>query len=164
MNKSEARKYCFHRIKNIENKKIRDEQISLFIQKEIKKHKIIWIYKPIKNEIILDLNLDGVVVSYPKIILNKIKFYTAEFWFEIKSFKIPEPIIKTQKEVIPELLIIPCVWYYKNYRLGYWKWLYDRYLSEHPQITTIWVVYKDCKLENLEVEKFDIKLWKIIKI
>lgn len=162
MEKAEARKQCFEILKNIENKSEVDKQLSQLINKELSDYKYIGIYSPIKNEPILSLD-EKYVLCFPKVFGKEMKFYVPTKGFLKSKFGIEEPISEGLEEVIPDILVVPCVGYYNNYRLGYGGGYYDRYLEIH-NLPTIGVAYKSCELESLLINKYDIEIKKIIAL
>ncbi len=169
MDKQTARKNCLELRKLIKNKSTRDQDFSTKINKIIKTYKTIWVYKPIHNEIELNLQTKSTLL-YPIVIKDEIHFYEAKYWFTKSKLWILEPKISPLlggieggliREITPDILIIPCVWFYKNYRLWYGGGYYDKYLAKH-KVQTIWIAYTETKLDSLEIEEFDIQLWKIV--
>lgn len=160
MNKNSARKLCFEKLNNISNKINRDKIVSDKLSKLLKGYKSVGIYMPIRNECVL--NLEGnFKLCYPRVFGKTMKFYDDSEGFKKSGFGILEPI--STIEIIPDIIIAPCVGYFNNYRLGYGGGYYDRYLEIH-NIDTIGIAYYETELNNLEVNKYDIALNKIILI
>ncbi len=160
MDKKTARKECFQILSTIDNKISRDQEISTTINEMIKKYEIVGVYSPFKNEIDLQIEHKGLVV-YPVVEGKTMQFYENTSGFNVSKFGIKEPIIDKQKPVVPDVLIIPCVGYYHNYRLGYGGGFYDRYLSIN-NISTIGIAYKETELKSLQLNKYDLPLDTII--
>lgn len=83
---------------------------------------------------------------------------------KIGHHKIAEPA--TERLVIPELLLVPCVGFDADgYRLGYGGGYYDRTLAGWPGATkpiTVGVGYEACRTAALEREAHDIPLDMIV--
>ena len=83
---------------------------------------------------------------------------------KIGHHKIAEPA--TERLVIPELLLVPCVGFdAEGYRLGYGGGYYDRTLAGWPGATrpiTVGVAYEACRTPALEREAHDIPLDMIV--
>ncbi|MFV0498524.1 MAG: 5-formyltetrahydrofolate cyclo-ligase [Bacilli bacterium] len=160
MKKTKARKLCFIELSNITNKGMRDLVISEKLNKELSKYKNIGVYMPIRNECVLNLD-SNFTLCYPRVIGKEMKYFDDSMGFETSKFGIKEPI--SDDEIIPDIIIAPCVGFFENYRLGYGGGFYDRYLSKH-QIKTIGIAYKETKLNSLEFNDYDICLSEIIEI
>ncbi len=161
MDKNQARKICFKILSNIENKIERDKEISMRIENLISEDEVIGIYSPIRNEIVLSLTNKTFV--YPVVNGKEMSFYLPKYGFSESSFKILEPIVKDQTPIIPDVLIVPCVGYFNNFRLGYGGGFYDRFLAKY-NVRTIGIAYKECELSSLELNKYDLPLDTIITI
>lgn len=160
MEKKQARKICFDKLGNIENKQQRDLKISEEINGLIESYDTIGIYSPIRNEIVLSLREDKNYV-YPVVVGKEMEFYSSKYGFNKSDFGILEPIINDQEQTIPDVLIVPCVGYFELYRLGYGGGFYDRYLEKH-ELPTIGIAYKECQLVSIELNEFDLPLDKIV--
>ncbi len=161
MNKKQARELCFEKLNNLSNKKERDKKISEVISTALQfstKHKYVGLYMPIRNECVLELQ-GNFTLCYPKVFGKEMKFFDDSMGFEVSSFGIEEPL--STKEIIPNIIIAPCVGYFEKYRLGYGGGYYDRYLAKY-NIPTIGIAYSETKLESLEVNDYDIELKEII--
>lgn len=62
---------------------------------------------------------------------------------EYGAFGILEPNAKkgSQKEVVPDVIVVPLLAFCDGYRKGYGKGYYDRYLKKHPQCLRIGIAY-----------------------
>lgn len=125
-------------------------------------------YSPINNEVdvlsILNLlHQKRIIVALPKMVKKELKFYE---WNEgqpliCNRFSIKEPA--DEKEVSPNLLIIPLLGFDKHgNRLGYGFGYYDKTLSKLPQTKKIGVGYSFQQVENVPLESHDVKLDLII--
>ena len=78
----------------------------------------------------------------------------------INEYGIPEPI--TNKVKYPDVLLVPLVAYDKNFnRIGYGGGFYDRYIKrikKIKEIITIGVAYSFQRVNEIPVNKYDIKL------
>lgn len=160
MGKKQARKICFEKLNNLSDKKDRDKSVSETLSKLLNGYKNVGIYMPIRNECVLELQGDF-KLCYPRVFGKEMKFFDDSMGFEVSSFGIKEPISKD--EIIPDIIIAPCVGYFNKYRLGYGGGYYDRYLEIYD-IPTIGIAYKETELESLEVNDYDIELGDIILI
>jgi len=160
MNKKELRKYAINLRKNLYYDKNQLEKDVLDI---IGDKKNIAIYYPLEFEIDLlflkkyDLNL-----CFPKTDGTNLKFFLNPTQFKKGSFNVLEPIDGTlisSKDIdimfVPALIINE-----RNYRIGYGKGYYDRYLK-NTNVKTIGICYKDLYLDFLEEEN-DVKLGGVI--
>lgn len=159
MDKTQSRKICFKKLEMVQNKRARDQQISEKVLEIIKDYDSVGIYCAFRNEIVLELEFDN--LYYPVVDGKAINFYRAEYGFKTSKFGIDEPIIIDQIPVVPDVLIVPCVGFYNNYRLGYGGGYYDRYL-EINKVFTVGIAYKECELEVLAISDYDLPLDKII--
>lgn len=158
MDKTQARKECFAQLKSIYNKENRDYELSVKLNEILKDYKHVGIYMPIRNE--CNLNLSGdFKLLYPRVFGKEMKYFDDSMGFDTSDFGIKEPLSTT--EIIPDIIIAPCVGYFNNYRLGYGGGYYDRYLAKHD-IITIGIAYKETNLNDLEVNEYDIALKEII--
>ncbi|MCI1274144.1 MAG: 5-formyltetrahydrofolate cyclo-ligase [Clostridiaceae bacterium] len=75
---------------------------------------------------------------------------------ELSSFHTLEPI---SEPILPEkldLVIVPALVVDKNnYRLGYGKGFYDRFISQNPQLKTVVLIPKELVIEELPIDEFD---------
>ncbi len=160
MDKKQARKICFEHLKNLSNKVNRDKSISEKLSVLLNEYQNVAIYMPIRNECVLELKGDF-TLCYPRVFGKEMKFFDASKGFDVSNFGIKEPI--STEEIIPDIIIAPCVGYFNNYRLGYGGGYYDRFLEKHD-IPTIGIAYSETKLDSLEVNDYDIALDKIMII
>ena len=67
--------------------------------------------------------------------------------------------------VVPDVAIVPCVGFTRGgFRLGYGAGFFDRYLAQHPQVTTIGVAWAFSQLEDelLEPQPHDVPMTLIV--
>ncbi|MDO4500383.1 MAG: 5-formyltetrahydrofolate cyclo-ligase [Erysipelotrichaceae bacterium] len=136
-------------------------------QEEYIKAKNILIYNSINNEVDLsELVSDDKCFAYPLCIEDKKMLALIpdnETCFNNGSYGIKEPDIKRSKEMKDiDLIICPLVAFDENNnRLGNGAGYYDRFL-ENKNIKTIGVAYDIQKIIEVPVNKYDVKLHKII--
>ena len=107
----------------------------------------------------------GYSISLPIIINNKEMEFVKWKLFDplkVNSFGFLEPI-KKNKIVYPDLFLLPLLAFDKNnYRLGYGKGYYDKFLNKYlklnKNIMTIGVAFSFQKYNKLPISKFDVKL------
>ena len=159
--------------KNITNK-IEQEDIiysKIINHKIINKYNTLLIYVSTKDEVdtlkIIKYYLNSnKKVAVPKIENNKMNFYYIDSLndLELGYFNILEP--KTTNLVTDftnTVSITPGICFSKNlHRLGYGRGFYDKFYSEHNEIYKIGICYKECYLEKIPYDKYDIKLDEII--
>ena len=171
MNKNELRKiykYIRNNIKdrNIQNEIIFNKVISL---EKVKKADTILIYVSFNNEVdtlnIIKYFLGKKKVAVPKVNGNEMNFYYIDSFNDLSkgSFNILEPITTNKVTNFDNsICIVPGLCFDKeNYRLGYGKGYYDKFLS-NKNIYTIGLSYKETIIKKLPIDKYDIKLNKVI--
>ncbi len=168
--KSQLRKKILQQRKNLtqEEQKINTEKIieKLLTLKEIKNAKHILIYYPIHNEpnpLPLIKKLKNKTFYLPKLINNKITPIKIDNINNLKKgkYNIKEPTSNKEATTI-DLAIIPGIVFSENkHRIGYGKGYYDKYLN-NKKITKIAIAYNFQIVKNIEGEKHDIKMDKII--
>ena len=174
MKKSEIRKKIIQKRKKLIHKinSINLRAILKILKKEKIKGKIVGGYYPYNYELDTMQTLKD---------LEKIEIYTfatqnkknsqMDFFrwsfndpLKINKFGIPEPI--SQKVKFPDILLVPMVAFDKNLnRIGYGGGYYDRYinrLKKIKKIITIGLAYTYQKVNNIPVNKNDMKLDYII--
>ena len=173
MNKSQIRKKILKiRKKNFfKNLSIDKKKFLKLLISFKKKNLIIGGYHPFNYEIDA-LEILGLLenrkykISLPKIgKRNQMKFFE---WsnsdpLSINKYGIPEPI--SQKEIYPNVLLVPLVAFDENLnRLGYGGGYYDRYLAKFKKrkIIKIGLANSFQKMRKLPTNKYDMKLDYII--
>jgi 5-formyltetrahydrofolate cyclo-ligase len=82
------------------------------------------------------------------------------------GLRIDEPIPSVDSEATPgknDLIVVPALAADRSgYRLGYGKGYYDRYLAQHPGISTVTVVFSDFLVEQVPRDQFDVRLDHVI--
>lgn len=171
MNKNELRKIYRLKRKNIENKTIKDKIIynKVINNKYVLKSDLILIYVS-NNEEVNTLNIINYFLSFKKVAVPRIdnnimNFYIINSLDELKKgyFNILEPI--TNNKVLSysnSVCITPGICFDNNgYRVGYGKGFYDKFFSKN-NIYKIGLCYKECIIENIIIDKYDINVDEII--
>jgi len=129
------------------------------------------LYKSFGSEldtILLDafLRERNIAVYYPKLIEGEMNFVLSnsvcDFSKSISGFL--EPVNHGEVSV-PELVITPALALdNENYRLGYGKGYYDKYIKQHQNKQYISFILKNFILEKLPRDEWDLQINKIIEI
>ena len=105
-------------------------------------------------------------IAVPKINSDEMDFYYIESLKDLSqgSFNILEPTTNNKvTNFNNSICIVPGLCFDKeNYRLGYAKGYYDKFLS-NKNIYTIGLSYKETIIKKLPIDKYDIKLDKVIQ-
>lgn len=171
MKKEFLRKKYKEKRDNIKNKVTKDNLIyqKVINNKDILSSKTLLIYISINNEVdtikIINYFLNTKNIAVPKIIDNNMYFCYVTNLNELTSgkYNIPEP---TNENIVTDfdnaICIVPGICYdKKNYRVGYGKGYYDRFLSKN-KIKTIGLCYKECMIEKIDNDKYDYKIDEVI--
>lgn len=171
MKKEFLRKKYKEKRDNIKNKVTKDNLIyqKVINNKDILSSKTLLIYISINSEIdtikIINYFLNTKNIAVPKIIDNNMFFCYVTNLNELTSgkYNIPEP---TNENIVTDfdnaICIVPGICYdKKNYRVGYGKGYYDRFLSKN-KIKTIGLCYKECMIEKIDNDKYDYKIDEVI--
>ena len=171
MKKEFLRKKYKEKRDNIKNKVTKDNLIyqKVINNKDILSSKTLLIYISIKSEVdtikIINYFLNTKNIAVPKIIDNDMFFCYVTNLNELTSgkYNIPEP---TNENIVTDfdnaICIVPGICYDKeNYRIGYGKGYYDRFLSKN-KIKTIGLCYKECMIEKIDNDKYDYKIDEVI--
>lgn len=165
MNKLELRKFAINKRKtlNYDEEKLKNYILNNF---DLSKCKLIAIYKPLKYEFDLTFLENIYNVCYPKTTDFNMEFYKNVTKFEKSSFGVLEPTDgqKVSKEEIDLMFVPSLVMNARNFRIGYGKGYYDKFLTS-SNIKTISIVYKELYLdfsEECNDQKIDeVIIWKI---
>ena len=171
MKKEFLRKTYKEKRDNIKNKVTKDNLIyqKVINNKDILSSKTLLIYISINSEVdtikIINYFLNTKNIAVPKIIDNDMFFCYVTNLNELTSgkYNIPEP---TNENIVTDfdnaICIVPGICYdKKNYRIGYGKGYYDRFLSKN-KIKTIGLCYKECMIEKIDNDKYDYKIDEVI--
>lgn len=171
MKKEFLRKKYKEKRDNIKNKVTKDNLIyqKVINNKDILSSKTLLIYISINSEVdtikIINYFLNTKNIAVPKIIDNDMFFCYVTNINELTSgkYNIPEP---TNENIVTDfdnaICIVPGICYdKKNYRVGYGKGYYDRFLSKN-KIKTIGLCYKECMIEKIDNDKYDYKIDEVI--
>ena len=170
MNKSIIRKKILkiRKLKNSKNFKIDFESIKKILKKNKILGKTIGGYYPYNYEvdvikILNEFEKHNYQISLPKIRKNfQMDFFnwSSKEPLSVNRFGIPEPV--SNKKVHPNILLVPLVAFDKNNnRIGYGGGFYDRYLNKikkNKKIITIGLAFSFQKINNIPINKYDIKL------
>ena len=171
MKKEFLRKKYKEKRDNIKNKVTKDNLIyqKVINNKDILSSKTLLIYISINSEVdtikIINYFLNTKNIAVPKIIDNNMYFCYVTNLNELTSgkYNIPEP---TNENIVTDfdnaICIVPGICYdKKNYRVGYGKGYYDKFLSKN-KIKTIGLCYKECMIEKIDNDKYDYKIDEVI--
>lgn len=128
MVKEELRRYALLKRKSLSY----DKDFLITNVLNVIKGKNIAIYYPMKYEIdLLFLKDYGFNLLFPKVVGNDLVFYENVTKFSLSSFKVNEPLDGNifSKDKIDFMFVPSLVINKNNYRIGYGKGYYDRYLS-----------------------------------
>ncbi len=125
--------------------------------------KNIMIFYPTKFEInLLSLICEDKNFYLPKVNGNNIEVCPFSDVLQESELNILEPCTNPVSPEILDLVIVPAIMCDKfGYRLGYGGGFYDRFLSK-IKVKTICAIPKELFIEKLPIEKFDVKIDKII--
>lgn len=171
MKKEFLRKKYKEKRDNIKNKVTKDNLIyqKVINNKDILSSKTLLIYISINSEVdtikIINYFLYAKNIAVPKIIDNNMYFCYITNLNDLTpgKYNIPEP---TNENIVTDfdnaICIVPGICYDKeNYRVGYGKGYYDRFLSKN-KIKTIGLCYKECMIEKIDNDKYDYKIDEVI--
>lgn len=171
MKKEFLRKKYKEKRDNIKNKVTKDNLIyqKVINNKDILSSKTLLIYISINSEIdtikIINYFLNTKNIAVPKIIDNNMFFCYVTNLNDLTpgKYNIPEP---TNENIVTDfdnaICIVPGICYdKKNYRVGYGKGYYDKFLSKN-KIKTIGLCYKECMIEKIDNDKYDYKIDEVI--
>lgn len=171
MKKEFLRKKYKEKRDNIKNKVTKDNLIyqKVINNKDILSSKTLLIYISINSEVdttkIINYFLNTKNIAVPKIIDNDMFFCYITNLNDLTpgKYNIPEP---TNENIVTDfdnaICIVPGICYdKKNYRIGYGKGYYDRFLSKN-KIKTIGLCYKECMIEKIDNDKYDYKIDEVI--
>ncbi len=146
-----------------DKKDIKDKDIVFQIKNNINylEANLVGIYYPFNSEINIRLLVtDNKRFAYPKMINNEIVYLevSEDTKWDTNQFGLTEP---AHGEVVSdklELLIVPALAVNKNnYRIGYGRGYYDKFIAKHKPKYTIGVIYEELKIEFTE-EPHDVRL------
>ena len=171
MKKEFLRKKYKEKRDNIKNKVTKDNLIyqKVINNKDILSSKTLLIYISINSEVdtikIINYFLYAKNIAVPKVIDNNMYFCYITNLNDLTpgKYNIPEP---TNENIVTDfdnaICIVPGICYDKeNYRIGYGKGYYDRFLSKN-KIKTIGLCYKECMIEKIDNDKYDYKIDEVI--
>lgn len=126
-----------------------------------KKAQNVMIFYPMKYEInLLELLTDNKRFYLPKICSENLSVCPFNLGDKLlKSYcNVFEPCCDAVEPSLLDLIIVPALMAdKKNYRLGYGKGFYDRFLAAYPKIPTVLPIAKELVVDDIGPEEFDIK-------
>ena len=137
---------------------------------EYKESSLVLSYIPIRDEVdtlkLIEYSFkNGKKVAAPKCEGDIINFYYIESINDLKKgyYGLMEP---TNNNIVTNfeksICMVPGVTFdKKNYRIGYGKGYYDKFLKEYKG-AKIGLTYKECICDKIDIEKHDIKVDKVI--
>lgn len=171
MKKEFLRKKYKEKRDNIKNKVTKDNLIyqKVINNKNVLSSKTLLIYYSINSEVdttkIINHFLNIKNIAVPKIIDNNMYFCYITNLNELTpgKYNIPEP---TNDNIVTDfdnaICIVPGICYdKKNYRVGYGKGYYDRFLNKN-KIKTIGLCNKECVVKKIDNDKYDYKIDEVI--
>ncbi|MDO4632986.1 MAG: 5-formyltetrahydrofolate cyclo-ligase [Eubacteriales bacterium] len=175
MEKKEIRKLVFQRRKEVSEawQHEQTEKIcrQVIASEEFRKADTVFVYMDCKGEagtkpVIEEAWRLGKKVAAPKIVgPTEMKFYYIHSYEDVEKgyFDVPEPTTGELAQEEDALILVPGVAFDANrHRCGYGKGFYDRYLSAHPQHSTIAIAFDFQLLEEVPSDEFDVLPQKII--
>lgn len=121
---------------------------------------VIGLYCPFSSEVdIKELFQVNKVIALPKIVNNEMVFIEIDDNTEYirSNFGVLEPKFGEDISNMVQLLIISTLGRNENFRLGYGKGYYDRFINNHQKIKTIGVLFDDYKI-GFKIDSWDIAL------
>lgn len=171
MNKNELREFYKIVRKNIQNKEEQNSIIlnKVIMNKEVLKCSTLLIYVSFNDEVdtinIIKYFLGKKKIAVPRIENNIMNFYYINSLNDLRKgyFNILEPTTNLKVETFTNTTcIVPAICYdSNNYRVGYGKGFYDKFLS-NKNIYTIGISYKETLINKIPIDKYDINLNEVI--
>lgn len=126
----------------------------------------VMIYYPLKYEVdLLELLKDDKNFYLPKVKDDELLVCPYSNKFELSEYNIQEPCTNPVEPDILDLVIVPALAVDKNnYRLGYGKGFYDRFLGQYPNIKSITAIPDELVFDSLPVESFDKRINIIVSV
>ena len=167
ISKTDFRKHFLEKRKTLNTKVLSDSVCKNIINTDIyKKAQNIFAYYPLPFEVNISLLFKDISKNWflPKIKGDNLKFYEYEYGDKLNTgaFNVLEPAKFFSTEIYPDLIIVPALCVDKNnYRLGYGKGYYDRFLekySEENSPITISPIFSCLITNSLPIEMNDKKI------
>lgn len=146
-----------------------DHQLVHLIQSDVdyQKAHCIGIFYPMQSEInLLELLKDNKKFAFPKVEGNDIHFYLFEKQpFNKSSFGVLEPTKGKCVDAHIDYLITPALAISKtNYRIGYGKGFYDRFIAANNPKHIVGVIYDFQEVDEFETHEYDQKIDRYYKV
>lgn len=135
----------------------------------------ILMYCPLAEEVdvmgVFDELIGKLNIFFPRVSGDNMDFYLVNDYsmLEEGNFHVMEPLKDCDSlEYLDDnnyLMLVPGICFdEQGYRVGYGKGYYDKYLAKNSDkaITTIGVCYKECMIDSVMPDKYDIKVSKVI--
>lgn len=138
---------------------------------EYREAKVLYAYMDYKHEVetrdlIRSAWTQGKRVAVPKVLGKEMRFfYITSFEEDLEegSFGIQEPKESAPAEEENALLLMPGVAFDRmRHRVGYGGGFYDRFLEQHPKLTTVALAFEFQVREEVPFEEFDIRPAKVV--
>ena len=138
---------------------------------EYREAKVLYAYMDYKHEVetrdlIRSAWTQGKRVAVPKVLGQEMRFfYITSFEEDLEegSFGIQEPKESAPAEAENALLLMPGVAFDRmRHRVGYGGGFYDRFLEQHPKLTTVALAFEFQVREEVPFEEFDIRPAKVV--
>ena len=170
INKSDLRKILIDKRKTLDTKSLSDIICKNITELEIyKKAKNIYAYYPLPYEVDITKCFEDRTKNWflPKVRGENLEFYKYSFGDKMKRgcFGVMEPDCTELSDIVPDLIIVPALSADKNnYRLGYGKGYYDRFISNYSTSVpvTLTPIFSEKKNEKLPICHYDKKIDYII--
>lgn len=170
MNKQQLRKWAKEERSKLDMAALSEELVQKLRQTDEYKHaKKIMMFYPLKDEVNLLSLLDDKNKTFylPKIDGDNLlccKYGKGEPLCE-SCFKTKEPLIEPELNFTPDLIIVPALAVDKNnYRLGYGRGFYDRFLGVNRGAKAVVCIPKKLIVENIYPDDYDIPVDVILDV
>lgn len=152
---------------NLDIKKISSKLISLLQQRKYyKEAQNVMLFFPLENEVdITDILTDDKNFYLPRVRGEDLEVcpYKKGDTLKTSALGLQEPINTATASSILDLVIVPALMVDRNnYRLGYGKGFYDKFLAQNPLVISVTLIPNELIVEKLPVEEHDMKLSDII--
>ena len=170
ISKTDLRKQLLEKRKTLNTKKLSELICKKIINYEAYKiSKNIFAYYPKEFEVDITPLFEDKSKKWflPKVNGENLYFFEYKSGDELKTgeFGVKEPVNNEKTNIIPDLIIVPALGVDKNnYRIGYGKGFYDRFLNSFEQTCpkTLSPIFKTLLIEKLPIEINDKKIDLII--
>ena len=166
INKSELRKILIEKRRTIDTNSLSKVICEKITKLEVyKSAKTIFAYYPLPYEVDISVLFKDKTKNWflPKVSGEDMEFYRYTLGDKLVKgkFGVYEPVSDNISDLLPDLIIVPALSVDKNnYRLGYGKGFYDRFLAkyEKKQPLTLTPIFSELVVCSLPVDNFDKKI------